>query len=482
MLFSSTTFLFVFLPVILAAYFICPKKARNVVLLIGSLVFYAWGEPRFILVMLVTILVNYVLSIVCANCKEQGKNKGAKLAVIGTVVFSIGMLAFFKYSNFFLTNLNGTIGKAAGFQIPLLQIALPLGISFYTFQTLSYTIDVYRGEVKAQKNILNFATYVCLFPQLIAGPIVRYQTVADELENRNESVDEFSHGVKRFVLGLGKKVLLANTAGSVFEMIHAMGDSRITVGLTWMASIAFSFQIYFDFSGYSDMAIGLGRMFGFHFLENFDYPYISKSITEFWRRWHMSLSGWFKDYVYIPLGGNRKGKARLFLNLFIVWLLTGFWHGAAWNFIIWGLYFYVILMIEKIGFGKILEKAPVWLQHVYALFLINFSWVIFSYDDIHVLTETIKRMFGFGNIAVWNSTTTYYVLGYLLIFIVMAIGATPIPKKIVTWCLGKLSIKNITLDTIVHALIEVMILALILLLAVSSLASDAFNPFLYFRF
>lgn len=478
MLFSSTTFLFVFLPVILAVYFLCPKRWRNTVLLVGSLYFYAWGEPKFVLVMIMTILVNYGLTLVCASCKEKGKPAGAKAAVVGTICFSIGMLAFFKYSNFFLSNLNGTIGKMAGFSVPLLEITLPLGISFYTFQTLSYTLDVYRGDVKPQKNLIHLATYVCLFPQLIAGPIVRYQTVADELEHRKENVDDFSNGVRRFVVGLGKKVLLANTAGSVFHMIGDMADSQITVGLTWMSAIAFSFQIYFDFSGYSDMAIGLGNMFGFHFLENFNYPYISKNITDFWRRWHMSLSSWFKDYIYIPLGGNRKGAVRTFVNLFIVWLLTGFWHGAAWNFIIWGLYFYVILMIEKIGFGKLLEKVPAWVQHIYALFLINLSWVIFSYDDIHTLGVVIKRMFGFGGIPVWNSSTTYYVLGYLLIFLIMAIGATPGPKKLVEWMNQKLLKKRIGVATAM----EVLGLLVVLLLATASLASDAFNPFLYFRF
>ncbi len=478
MLFSSTTFLFIFLPVILAVYFLCPKKGRNIVLFIGSLIFYAWGEPRFILVMLATILVNYVLALVCAVCREKGKTGGAKAAVIGSIVFSIGMLAFFKYSNFFLLNVNGTIGKLAGFSVPLLEIALPLGISFYTFQTLSYTLDVYRGQVKPQRNLLHLATYVCLFPQLIAGPIVRYQTVADELEHRKETVEDFSNGVRRFVIGLGKKVLLANTAGSVFNMIGEMADSQITVGLTWMSAIAFSFQIYFDFSGYSDMAIGLGQMFGFHFPENFNYPYISKSITEFWRRWHMSLSSWFRDYIYIPLGGNRKGRVRTFVNLFLVWLLTGFWHGAAWNFVIWGLYFFVILMIEKKGLGALLAKAPAWVQHVYALFLINLSWVIFSYDDIHTLGVVIRRMFGFGGIPLWNSSTTYYVLGYLVIFLIMAIGATPGPKKLVEWTNQRFLEKRIGVSTVA----EIFGLLIVLLLTTASLASDAFNPFLYFRF
>lgn len=478
MLFSSATFLFIFLPVILAVYFLCPKKGRNIVLLVGSLVFYAWGEPRFLPVMLATILVNYCLALLCAFCREQGKHAAAKAAVIGSIVFSIGMLAFFKYSNFFLSNLNGTIGAFAGFSIPLLEVTLPLGISFYTFQTLSYTIDVYRGDVKPQKNLPHLATYVCLFPQLIAGPIVRYQTIEHELKYRKENVHDFSHGVRRFVIGLGKKVLLANTAGSVFSMIGEMTDYQITVGLTWMSAIAYSFQIYFDFSGYSDMAIGLGEMFGFHFLENFHYPYTSKSITEFWRRWHMSLSSWFRDYVYIPLGGNRKGNMRTFLNLFIVWLLTGFWHGAAWNFILWGFYFYIILMIEKIGFKSKLSKAPAWLQHIYALFFINLSWVIFSYEDIQSLGTVLKRMFGFGGIPVWNSQTTYYVLSYFLFFLIMAACATSGPNKLIGWLRQHTPMRRAG----VLAATEAIGILLVLFLVTASLASDAFNPFLYFRF
>ena len=479
MLFSSTTFLFVFLPIVLAVYFITPRKLKNLVLLIASLIFYAWGEPKYILVMLATILVNYVLAIVCENCQKTGKIKGAKAAVTGSIVFSIGMLAFFKYSNFFLDNYNHTIGAVSGTKLPLLEIALPLGISFYTFQTLSYTIDVYRKEVKAQRNPLHLATYVCLFPQLIAGPIVRYQTVAEELEDRKESVPEFADGVRRFVIGFGKTVLLANTAGSVFDLVGNMPDAQVTVGLYWLSAIAFTFQIYFDFSGYSDMAIGLGKMFGFHFLENFNYPYISKSITDFWRRWHMSLSTWFRDYIYIPLGGNRKGKVRTYLNLFLVWFLTGFWHGAAWNFILWGLYFFVLLMIEKAGFGKILEKLPAAVQHLYALFFINLSWVIFSYDDLSKLGIVIKRMFGFGGIPVWNSGTGYYWLSYLVVFLIMGIAATPYPKQLVKKCAGRIPEKA---RTVVVSVAELLGILLVMLMATGSLASDAFNPFLYFRF
>lgn len=479
MLFSSTTFLFIFLPVVLLIYFICPRRIRNLVLLVGSLIFYAWGEIRYLLVMLVTILVNYILALVCSRCKERQQERGAKAAVIGTVVFSIGMLAFFKYSNFILENVNHTIGAMGDFQLSLLNIALPLGISFYTFQTLSYTIDVYRGEVKPQKNILTLATYVCLFPQLIAGPIVRYQTVADELEHRRESVTQFGEGVRRFVVGLGKKVLLANTAGSVFELIQGMGDSQVTVALYWMASIAYTFQIYFDFSGYSDMAIGLGKMFGFQFLENFNYPYTSRSITEFWRRWHISLSSWFRDYIYIPLGGSKKGKVRTYRNIFIVWLLTGIWHGAAWNFVIWGLYFFVILMIEKIVLLRLQDRIPKMLQHIYALFFINLSWVIFAHDSIGELGLVFKRMFGFGGIPFWNSSTTYYVLAYLVLFLIMAAASTPVMSRLIGRWKEKLSERTASVLGITAELVGIV---LVFLLVTSSLASDAFNPFLYFRF
>ena len=479
MLFSSTTFLFVFLPVVIAVYFICPKKMRNIVLLFASLLFYAWGEPRYVFLMLLTIGVNYILALVCASCRERGKETGAKAAMIGTVVFSIGMLMFFKYSNFILETVNEGIGKAAGFSVPLLNVALPLGISFYTFQTLSYTIDVYRGEVKPQKNILKLATYVSLFPQLIAGPIVRYRTVAKDLDGRTESITRFASGVRRFVVGLGKKVLLANTAGSMVDLIGSMSDHRLSVGLYWLSSIAFTFQIYFDFSGYSDMAIGLGRMFGFRFLENFQYPYIAKSITEFWRRWHMSLSSWFRDYVYIPLGGNRFGTAKTVRNLFVVWLLTGLWHGAAWNFVLWGFYFFVLLMIEKFGFAKILEKIPAVWSHLYTLFFVNISWVIFSHDTLTDLGKTGMCMLGLGGIPFWNNAASYYWLSYLPVLVIMAAAATPYPKQAAAGILKKMPERA---GRILGVIAETAGILFVLWFATGSLVSDAFNPFLYFRF
>ena len=330
MLFSSITFLYMFLPAVLLLYFITPRKLKNTVLLLVSLVFYGWGEPKYIFVMAASIIVGYVSGLLTGYYREKGKLKAAKLAVILSVTVNLGILIFFKYSNFFISN----ISRIGGFTAKLLDVTLPLGISFYTFQILSYSVDVYRGEVKSQKNIIDLAAYITLFPQLIAGPIVRYSTIEKQLKDRKETADLFASGVMRFVVGLGKKVLIANTVGEIYEVLMAVPDGRATVFMYWLASFAYSFQIYYDFSGYSDMAIGLGRMFGFRFLENFEHPYISTSITEFWRRWHISLSSWFRDYVYIPLGGNRKGKGRMFLNIFIVWLLTGFWHGAEWNFII----------------------------------------------------------------------------------------------------------------------------------------------------
>ena len=352
MVFSSLLFLFYFLPAVLAVYFIVPRKAKNVVLLLFSLFFYAWGEPVYILLMLFSICMDYLLGLWMERVK-QAPGRAKKVLALA-VVLNVALLGFFKYADFFVENLNALTGLA----IPALQIPLPIGISFYTFQAMSYLIDLYRGDVPVQRNIISFGTYVSLFPQLIAGPIVRMRTVVGELADRRENFDDFSSGVKRFVTGLGKKVLIANTVGAVWSQISAMEIRELPVLTAWIGLFAFTFQIYFDFSGYSDMAIGLGRMFGFHFLENFDYPYISKSITEFWRRWHISLSSWFKEYVYIPLGGNRKGFPKQIRNILIVWLLTGFWHGASWNFVAWGLYFGVLLIAEKLFLLRFLEKLP----------------------------------------------------------------------------------------------------------------------------
>ncbi len=467
MLFSSVTFLFLFLPVTLLLYYLSPKKGRNFILLVMSLLFYGWGEPKLIILMLMSIMVGYITGIMVDYGKGKDNMKLAKAGVLIALIYNIGMLAYFKYTNFFIGNLNNWFGL----DIALLNLALPLGISFYSFQMMSYTIDVYRGDAKLQKNIINLAAYLTLFPQLIAGPIVRYQTVADELDERKENFDEFGEGVVRFVAGLGKKVLLANTIGELFNTLSTMSADDNSVALSWLCSIAFSFQIYFDFSGYSDMAIGLGKMFGFHFLENFNYPYISKSITEFWRRWHISLSTWFRDYVYIPLGGSRAGQGKTFRNIFIVWFLTGFWHGAEWNFIIWGLYFFILLMVEKLALLKILEKAPLWISHIYTLFFVNLSWVIFSYDNMGTLTNALRNMFGLNGLPLWNTMSGYYWLAYAPVILILGLASTPYPKQLY----GKLSEKK-------QIVVQPLLIILVMIWCTAWLASDSFNPFLYFRF
>lgn len=462
MLFSSITFLYGFLPVVVAGYYLIPKKLRNIWLLIMSLVFYGWGEHRFLLVIILTILVGYISGIMT----EKYSGRKSTIWFLSGVFIELGSLVFFKYSNFFIENYNVLTGQ----YYKMIKIALPLGISFYTFQILSYNIDVYRKRVKAQHNLIDLSCYVCLFPQLIAGPIVRYQTIEKELRSKNESVDKFSSGVIRFVTGLGKKVLLANVAGEIYNEINALSDEKSSIVLMWIATIAFSFQIYFDFSGYSDMAIGLGRMFGFKFLENFDYPYMSKSITEFWRRWHISLSGWFRDYLYIPLGGNRKGKIRQVVNLMIVWLVTGLWHGAAWNFIIWGGYYYILLMIEKSGFEKVLKKLPGFIARLYTLFFVNLGWVIFAYDDFKLLKEKLRKLFLGKGLSFAGNSTMFYISEFLLFFILAGIFSTDFIKKI--------KIKNENIKTV----LMVLFVLIVMTLSTAFLAAGAYNPFIYFRF
>lgn len=471
MLFSSITFMFTFLPCVILVYYISPKSIRNFILMLFSMIFYAWGEPKYIFVMLASILVGYGMGLLTDYYKKKDRDKTARLAMILSVLVNLGILFFFKYIGFFTENLN----KIPGIELKVFGHALPLGISFYTFQILSYSVDVYRGKAKCQKNIINLAAYITLFPQLIAGPIVRYETVAGQLDERKESFDMFGDGVNRFVTGLGKKVLIANMCGEIFNNLSGLSASENTVVLSWICSIAFSLQIYFDFSGYSDMAIGLGKMFGFEFLENFDYPYISKSITEFWRRWHISLSTWFRDYVYIPLGGNRKGKGRTLLNIFIVWFLTGFWHGAEWNFIIWGLYYFVLLMLEKLFLLEWLKKAPAVLARLYSLFFINFGWVIFAYDKMPALKNAVLNMFGGSGLTFSNDLTIYYLISFGLFFVIAFVAATPLPKRLAA---KLLSHKN---EGVVTGLNAVFILC-VLVLSTAFLASEAFNPFLYFRF
>ena len=471
MLFSSTVFLFLFLPAVLILYYIVPRKVRNLILFVFSLVFYAWGEPVYVFLMIASTVVAYITGLLADKTKEGRKPWVPKASLIVAILWNMGLLLFFKYTDFFIGNANDLFGM----HIKLLGLKLPIGISFYSFQTLSYVIDVYRGDVAAQKNYLTLGTYVALFPQLIGGPIVRYKDVALQLAQRKETLSQFAEGVKRFAIGLGKKVLLANSIGALFDTISSTPQENMSVAAAWLGIIAYTFQIYFDFSGYSDMAIGLGKMFGFDFLENFNYPYISDSITEFWRRWHMSLSSWFRDYVYIPLGGNRKGKLRQCVNIMIVWFLTGFWHGANWNFMIWGVYFGVILLCEKLFLLKVLTRIPKVIGHIYALILIVIGWGIFAFDDFGKLTQNFKNMFGISDIKFINDQTFAWLVGYAVTFVILILASTPAIRK-----LGAV-VKNGFPALYSCVLQPVMVLAL-LVLCTAYLAGNSFNPFLYFRF
>lgn len=466
MVFSSTIFLCVYLPLVLLGYYICPKKGRNLFLLIVSLVFYAWGEPKYVFLMIFSILVNYIFGRLMD--KNRGRQKRMKLLLVLSVVIDIGLLSVFKYTDFIITNVNAIFGSS----FDLLKIALPIGISFYTFQAMSYTIDVYRNDVRVQKNLIDFGMYITMFPQLIAGPIVRYADVQDQLAERSVTTADFSEGVMRFVVGLGKKVLLANQMGAVWSEIYALGGD-VSALMAWTGAIAYTFQIYFDFSGYSDMAIGLGRMFGFKFPENFRYPYQSVSITDFWRRWHITLSTWFKEYLYIPLGGNRRGLARQALNLLIVWSLTGFWHGAGWNFVMWGLYYFVILFIEKLFLLKALDKLPKFFRHVYALLLIVIGWVIFASDDVSVLLPYLGSMFG-ANGAV-GGMDVYTLLTKAVLIVICCVASTELPKRLFLSATGAMNEKA---AFTIKSVMTIALLALSMIL----LIGDSYNPFLYFRF
>ena len=464
MYFSSLLFLFLYLPIALGGYYILPRKCRNFFLLVVNMIFYGWGEPVFILIMIVSIMVNYIFAILIEKYRD---NKGlSKLFLIIASIISLGLLGAFKYLGF-LTDILRALPIFSA--MPKITLALPIGISFYTFQTLSYTIDVYRNDVPAQKNIVDFGTYVSFFPQLIAGPIVRYKDVAEQLENRRETVEKFALGIRRFTVGLAKKVLIANQMGLLWDTLKA-SDGIGTAG-TWIGLAAFSMQIYFDFSGYSDMAIGLGRMFGFEFIENFNYPYISKSITEFWRRWHISLSSWFRDYVYIPLGGNRCSVPRHIFNLFVVWALTGLWHGAAYNFILWGIYYFVLLVLEKYVYGKALSRLPSLIQHIYALFFIMVGWAIFSFDDMGMLADFICGMFG-RKYGVMSADALSTVISYIPLLAVAAAACLPVWNNIY---------RNIR-DKKLTALVETTLICAVLILCTAALVNDSYNPFLYFRF
>lgn len=466
MVFSSIVFLYIFLPIMLFIYFIVPNKLKNAVMIIASLIFFAWGEIRYIFIMLLLAVMDYM----CGqkiNKYWDDKNK-KRIFLLIDIGVNLLILFFFKYSDFIITNIN----NITHLNIPLLNIPLPIGVSFNTFQSLSYIIDVYRGTVKCEKSFYNYLTYTMLFPQIIAGPIVRYETVDEELENKNISIDNFTEGMKRFIIGLGKKVLIANNIGALWNVIEIGDYTSLTFILAWFAILAFALQIYFDFSGYSDMAIGLARIFGMKFDENFNFPYISKNITEFWRRWHITLSSWFRDYIYIPLGGNRKGILKQIRNILIVWLLTGAWHGASWNFILWGVYFGVILILEKIFILKILDKAGKVLSHIYTIILILIGWVIFAFEDLDEIGTYLYAMFNVNNFI--NNETLYYLKNYGLITIIGIICSTILAKKFIEK-LNKTNNKG-------FKIIEVIVYMTILILCTANLVSDSFNPFLYFRF
>lgn len=463
MIFSSIPFLFAFLGVTLLLYYLAPRKIKNFVLLVMSLIFYGYGEPIFILLMLFSIFINYISGILIGKYFENKKIK--KAVLILCIIVNLSLLGYFKYAGLFAETLK-MIPVFSFISVP--KIALPIGISFYTFQTLSYVIDVFKGECKPQKNIISFGTYVCLFPQLIAGPIVRYVDIENQLNSRKESIELFSNGVRLFVLGLAKKVLLANQMGVIWGELK-FADGKGVLG-SWVGILAFTLQIYFDFSGYSDMARGLGNMFGFHFLKNFDYPYISKSITEFWRRWHISLGTWFREYVYIPLGGNRKGKARQLINIFIVWALTGFWHGASWNFLLWGVYFGVLLTLEKLFLLKFIQKIPPIFSHIYAMFFVIFGWVIFDFDKVSDICSYGVSMFNFSESI--SADNLSLVLSYLPILLISAFCSLPYLRKAYD------KLKSIK----IFPVLEGVAIIVILILCTASLVQGGYNPFLYFRF
>ena len=463
MLFISISFLYYFLPIVIILYFIVPKKFKNFILFLSSIFFYFCGEPIYTFLMIGEIFIAYV----GARYLEKYRKKSI---LVSLLAIHIGALGLFKYSDFTINNINQIFGS----KIPLLKLALPIGISFYTFQIISYVVDVYRGKVKAQKSFLKLATYVSLFPKLIAGPIVRYETIEKELDSRTSNFENFAYGVRRFVIGLGKKVLIANMLGELCDVFSTTNEKSIL--FYWIFAISYSLQIYFDFSAYSDMAIGLGRMFGFHFLENFNYPYISKSITEFWRRWHMSLSSWFRDYVYIPLGGNRKETIILVRNIFIVWALTGIWHGANWTFVIWGLMFGIMLIIEKLFLTKHLEKMPSILQRIYVLFTVMISFIIFNANSIGEAWNNIIGLFGANGESLINASTVYYLKSYLVVLVIAIIGSTPLLKNIIE------KLKTKTNANKIINLLEPIAMASILIIVTAYLVDNSYNPFLYFRF
>lgn len=472
MVFSSLLFLFRFLPAVLILYFIVPKRFRNLVLLLVSLIFYAWGEPKYVFLMLFSILITYLGGFMVDWFRSSGDEKKAKISMIVTVALALSLLGFFKYADFVIE----TVNRIGHTDIDLLRLSLPIGISFYTFQTISYVIDVYRGDARVQKNIISYGAYVTMFPQLIAGPIVRYSTIDEQLRTRRESAEEFAGGAERFVIGLGKKVLLANSAGALWDSIRVMDASTMPALTAWLGIAAYTFQIYFDFSAYSDMAIGLGHMFGFRFLENFNYPYQAKSVTEFWHRWHISLGTWFREYVYIPLGGNRVSRARFIRNIMIVWMLTGIWHGADWNFVLWGIYYGVLLLVEKLFLKKYLEKTPGWLQHVYTMFTVMIGWFIFTWNENESGFAYLKAMFGMGG-GFADRGTVYLLYTNAILLGMLILGSTDLPARLAGLCRARIAGRD-TLTTVVRC----VFLTAVFLLSTAYLVNASYNPFLYFRF
>ena len=465
MVFSSIVFLFVFLPVVLALYYVVPAiRWKNVILLAASIIFYAWGEPVYIVLMLLSILFNFVMGLELERLREDSRRK--KLNLIFTVIVNLCILGFFKYYGFLL----GSINSAFHFHIPYRELALPVGISFYTFQTLSYILDLYRGDIKVQKNLLDFALYITMFPQLIAGAIVRYVDIQEQLESRVISWHKAGVGAEYFIKGLAKKVLLANTAGAVYTSIQGLGGEYQTVVTSWIGILFYTMQIYFDFSGYSDMAIGLGKMMGFQFCKNFDYPYTSRSVTEFWRRWHITLGRWFREYVYIPLGGNRVSVAKHIRNILVVWALTGLWHGAAWNFVLWGLYYGVFLLLEKYLWGRYLERLPGWVGNLYTMFFVIIGWVFFSNTDLGAGLAYLGSLFGVGVAGFANATTLFYLKSSLLLLVICIVCSRPWAYRWYKRVAGQRPVAAAVIN------------AVLLLLSIAFLVYDSYNPFLYFRF
>ena len=471
MVFSSVLFLFRFLPIFMICYFLVPRKMKNLVLFLGSLVFYAWGEPVYIFLMLFSTISDYVWGRLIEEYRGKDHSRIFLLCSIGINLFILG---FFKYADFLLQTVNIVFGTS----IPLLKLPLPIGISFYTFQTMSYVIDVYRGDTKAQRNILQFGVYVTMFPQLIAGPILKYHQVERYLQDRRTDLDAISYGAKRFVTGLAKKVLLANNLGLLWKQVTELGTDQMSVLMAWLGIAAFALQIYFDFSGYSDMAIGLGAVLGFHFPENFNYPYVATSVKDFWHRWHISLSTWFKEYVYIPLGGNRKGLPRQLFNILVVWMLTGIWHGAGWNFLFWGLWFAFFLILEKLFLGDILESAPKVFGRVYTLAVVLISWVFFALESPGEILAYLQAMFGMNGVGPVNSLAMFLSNEYLVLLVIALVACLPLGSRLV----HALKSSKTGPAMALYRLGEKVIPAVLLLLSVAYIVDASYNPFLYFRF